>query len=132
MSEFELETRISLPGRVNDIDRRMFEADIFVLSSKYEGLPNVLIEAMCMGLPCITTDFTGGGARELITDGENGIIVPVGDEAALADAIIKVINAPDLAKKLGEKAKILRKRLSADKIIEQWIEFIDSVITYNT
>ena len=77
----QLGDKIILEGSVSDLHDRINGAALFVLSSNYEGFPNVLLEAMAMGLPVISTDFQSGIARELIGS-ENGIIVPVGDVRA--------------------------------------------------
>ena len=119
-----LSYRVILPGIIKDVDRALHQAGIFVLSSEYEGLPNTLIEAMCMGLPCITTDFKGGGAEEIIKNGENGIIVPNHNEKLLADAIVQLIENPEYAMQLGKKAEELRTRLSLSRIMNQWKDFI--------
>lgn len=96
---------VLLPGWIEDIDRAYEEADAFVFSSDYEGMPNALMEAMAVGLPCISTDCQTGPS-ELITSGENGILVPVGDEDAMAEAMIYVVKNPMQALKMGENAKI--------------------------
>ena len=122
-----LDNNVRLPGVVNNIDEKLHDASIFVLSSKYEGLPNALIEAMCMGLACIVTDFSGGGAQELIVSGKNGIIVPNYDVDALENAIANLIENPRLVKQLGENAKEIRTRLCSDYILNQWLSFLEAV-----
>jgi len=128
VKELDLEDLVFFHGFCSDVHERIRDASFYVMSSKYEGLPNALIEAMCLGLPCITTDFGGGGARELITDGENGLIVPSEDEDALAEAMCRLRGDPDYAERLGKNATLLREKLSSDKIIPQWIDFIQSVV----
>lgn len=71
----ELQDVVTLEGNVKDIHNRLADCGIFALTSNFEGLSNALIEAMQIGLACITTDYPG--ARELITDGENGLVVPM-------------------------------------------------------
>ena len=123
ISELGLTNRAFLKGTANDIDKKLFESSIFVLSSEFEGLPNALIEAMCMGLPSVVTDFNGGGAQELITNNLNGIIVPNHNEQKLAEAISYLIENSEVAKKLGENAKYLRERLSPIIILTKWLDF---------
>ena len=77
---------VKLMGRTNELYNVYKEADLYVMSSDYEGMPNALAEAMAIGLPCISTDCKTG-PRDLIDDGENGFLVPCGDSYALAEKI---------------------------------------------
>ena len=77
--------KFAFPGRVTDLPERMNKCSVFVLSSDFEGVPNVLIEAMAMGVPSVATDCAPGGAAELIQDVVNGFIVPVGNAKCLAN-----------------------------------------------
>ena len=81
-----LEQNVSLPGFVLNPYPCMVRAGVFVLSSKWEGLPGVLIEALYCGLPIIATDCPSG-PREILAEGQYGQLVPVGDTRALARAI---------------------------------------------
>lgn len=121
--------RIHLPGNVSDIADRLSPASLFVLSSDFEGMPNALMEAMALGLPCISTDCPVGGPRFLIQQGSNGVLVPVGDRKALADAMRLVLSDRELADKMGANAAEIQKRLSPDIVYSQWEGFIRSCIT---
>lgn len=81
--------RIRLCGRTDDMHGALTERDAFIMSSDFEGMPNALAEAMATGLVCISTDCKTG-PRDLIRDGENGYLVPVGDVDAMAEAIKQV------------------------------------------
>ncbi len=122
--ELGVEKKVEFPGYVNDIPKALQKASLFVLSSHYEGMPNALAEAMSLGLPCISTDCPVGGPRFLINEEENGILVPVDDDDALADAIERVLNNEDLKEKLGKNARHISERLSSDKIYNMWEEFL--------
>lgn len=124
--------RISLMGRCEDVPNTIKTASLFVLSSDYEGLPNALMEAMVLGLPVISTDCGGGGARALIEDGVDGLIVPKNDVDALAEAIRKNLADPDAAKQRGEKAGEKAKGFSTENIITQWEEYIVEVVKGKT
>ena len=76
--DLELQDYVFLPGNFIDIHKKISDADIFVLSSRYEGLSNALLEAMMMGIPCISTNYAG--VNEIIVNGYNGILVPNEDE----------------------------------------------------
>ena len=88
-----MQNHIMLMGRSSQMNEEYKKGDVFLMSSDYEGLPNALMEAMASRLICISTDCKTG-PRDLIEEGVNGYMVPVGDSNALADAIIKVINMP--------------------------------------
>jgi glycosyltransferase involved in cell wall biosynthesis len=115
-----------------EILKKINDAGIFVLSSDYEGLPNALIEAMAIGLPCVSTDCPSGGPRMLIDNYKNGILVDVADEEALAMALNEIILNKNLADKLGKNAKKIRFRLEEEKIINEWENFFEEIINnYN-
>jgi GalNAc-alpha-(1->4)-GalNAc-alpha-(1->3)-diNAcBac-PP-undecaprenol alpha-1,4-N-acetyl-D-galactosaminyltransferase len=108
----------------NDIkDSRMF-----VLTSDYEGIPNTLIEAMAIGMPVVSTDCSPGGAKMLIEDGVNGLLVPIRDSAAIAQAIIKYIENPKLAKRCGNEAKQIKVKYTPARIIGEWKNYIDFIV----
>lgn len=97
----------------------MAESDIFVLSSAIEGLPNVLVEAMACGTPVISTDCKSG-PNEVIEDGENGFLVPVGDEKSLAEAILKLLSSQELREKFSNEGKKVLQKFSLEKTIKEY------------
>lgn len=119
-----LQERFFLPGAKTGIQDYIKNSALFVLSSDYEGIPNALIEAMAIGLPCISTDCSPGGARALIENEKNGLLVPCNDTEKLASAMIKMIQDRELAKKCGENALEIRNRVEASLIADKWLEFI--------
>ncbi len=102
--KYRLEKRIFLPGRVSDIEQKYEEADVFVFGSDYEGCPNALMEAMAAGLPCVSTDCPTGPS-DLITAGTNGLLVPVGDTQAMAQAMQYLLEHPREAGRMGMEAR---------------------------
>ena len=98
---------------------------MFVSSSDYEGLSNSMLEAMAIGLPCVCTDCLGGGAREVIKDRENGLIVPMNDAEAMCRAMKEYIEDPALAEKCSLNAAAIREELSVEKITRQWLDIIE-------
>ena len=121
--ELNVFERVIFLGKVKDIDRIYAEAGIFVIPSRSEGFPNALCEAMAAGLPCISFDFSAG-PRDLIISGENGMIIPNGDISSLASAIDYLISEPTERERLGRKAMEISHKLDADKIANQWLDFL--------
>ena len=91
-------------------------------------MPNALMEAMAMGLPCISTDCDGGGARFLIENGVNGLLIPKKDEKALVKAMETVLSNPQLANHLGKEAHKICERLSPARIYGEWEDYIKTIV----
>lgn len=117
----------SMPGRVNDLPARIGKCEIFALSSDYEGVPNVLIEAMAVGTPAVSTDCAPGGAATLIQSGENGLIVPVQDVDALADGLSFIADHPEKSAAMAAKAVEIRHKLDAETVCGQWMDYLKKV-----
>ncbi len=113
-----------LPSRKN-IHESIKDYAMFVSSSDYEGMSNSMLEAMTIGLPCVCTDCPAGGARAVIRDGENGLLVPVKNANALAKAMKRIITEDGLAERLSRNAIKIREEQSLDKIIEKWMNVIN-------
>ena len=99
----------------------------FVLSSDFEGLPNALMEAMALGLPCISTDCTGGGAATLIENEKNGLLVSRNERDELTKAMARIADNDKLAKKLGEEAIKIREKCSNGQITKEWLDYINKI-----
>lgn len=97
---------------------------MFLITSDYEGISNSLLEAMAVGLPCVSTDHTPGGARMLIQDHENGLLAPVEDAPRLAAAMSEFADDLQLATKCGESAKNVINRFAPARIIDMWESYI--------
>jgi glycosyltransferase involved in cell wall biosynthesis len=120
IADLGLESRIELPGIVSAIDNELVEADIFTLTSKYEGFPMALLEAMAVGLPCISFDCPSG-PRELSLDGQVALLVPLNDEQALELALERLMVDTELRKTLGSQArKSVIERYSLAIVLKQW------------
>ena len=116
-----------LPPRA-DVHDVIKDAMMFVSSSDFEGLSNSMLESMAIGLPCVCTDCLGGGAREMITDGENGLLVSMNDADALYKAMKKMITDDELRIKCSLNASKVRETHAVEKISEKWLKYIESVI----
>lgn len=121
-----MQERIELPGAVADVADRIEKARIFVLPSRTEGMPNALMEAMALGLAVIATDCPCGGPRMLIRDGENGLLVPVGDKEALAAALERLLSDRGLEERLGRAAAKLQETLRPEAVQREWLSYLES------
>lgn len=119
-----LSNRVFLMGQSDNLFNDIKSAELFIMTSDYEGMSNALIEAMALGLPCISTNHPIGGAKTLIENGINGVLVPVNDAKEMANAIKKVINDPVTAKRMSENAVKIRDRLSIENIAQQWKQLL--------
>lgn len=117
--ELKLESDVSLPGYIDNPLPYMHHADIFALSSKWEGLPNVLIEALACGVPIVATNCPSGPA-EILDGGKYGKLIPVGNAQALADAIDATLEAVPAREMLQERAR----HFSMQKIVDQYLQLL--------
>ena len=123
--EHHLENNILILPMTPDIHNEIIDAGMFVSSSDYEGLSNSMLEAMAIGLPCVCTDCSGGGAREMIKNEWNGLLVPRGNEEELYKAMKRFITDRALAEKCGKNASLIREQLKIDVITNRWISIIN-------
>jgi glycosyltransferase involved in cell wall biosynthesis len=126
-SELGLDHRVSMPGRLSDPFPVLRGASLFVLSSRTEGFGNVLTEAMVCGLPVLATDCPGGPS-EIIRDGEDGVLIPSEDSAALAVAMDRLLADENERHRLGEAAARSAHRFDLGPHIDRWEELIRQVI----
>lgn len=103
------------------------ESYMFVSTSNYEGLSNSMLEAMAIGLPCICTDCDGGGARMMIEDHINGLLIPKGDTQALYRSMNELMGSEELCDYLSTNAAKVRNKLTSTNIARQWESFAFSL-----
>ena len=127
IAELGISANVSLPGNVKNLHNSIKSAEIFVLSSEYEGMPNALIEAMCLGLPAISTKVSG--ATDLIRHGQNGILVELDDQAGFTHAMLDLIENQELSAEISKNAVKLNEDLELSKIMNEWILFISKVLS---
>ena len=120
-----MQEKVILPGNVSDLHEQMKLAELFVMSSDYEGMPNALIEAMCLGLPVISTKVSG--KDELVQKEKNGILVDCGNEKQLIEAMDELLENPERLKAYAQENVKLVEKLDIRLIVTEWTEFIDDM-----
>jgi len=120
-----LENEIAMPGFVKNPFAWFSRSDLFVMSSVYEGLPTVLIEAMACGAPVVSTDCISGPA-EILDNGKYGDLVPVGDVNALAAAIVENLKHPRPTSQVKDRANLFSIKNAADA----YLELIEKVVAH--
>ncbi len=122
--ELGLSSRVDFLGNVSDIKPVLAKAEVFVLSSDYEGLPNALMEAMAAGVPCVSTDCPCGGPRSLIQTEDEGILVPVGDLKQMIYALRMLLGNPARQEVLSVNARKRAEVFRTDKVFSAWETYI--------
>jgi len=125
VSELGLSEFVYMPGAVKNVWDKVVDAKCFVISSWYEGMPNALMEAMCLGLPCISTKVSG--AVDLIQDNTNGMLVDLNDSHSMAMAMCKIVENDTYSEEIAKRAVNIYKELNYDVISNQWIQYLDKI-----
>ncbi len=126
IKELQIEQCVELAGLVADPSTILARADIFMFTSRSEGIGNVILEAMAWGLPVLVTEY-GAALHTLITHNEDGLIVQRDDEEASAANLEQLMQDPKLRARLGSNARLVVKRYSVENITNQWEKLINSV-----
>lgn len=123
-TELGIGEQVLFPGYRSDLQCVYSALDIFMLSSRREGLPNSLLEAMAMGLPVVTTDVAG--AKELVADGQTGFVLPQGDASGLGRALLALVEDTQLHRRMGEEG---RKRVEREFSFANRMRLIEDFYT---
>lgn len=128
INEKNLEKNVFLRGFSETPIEDSKNSIMFIISSDYEGISNSLLEAMAAGMPVISTDSTPGGAKMLITDHENGLLVPIQDPTSLANAMEEYATNEELRQKCAKNAETVLTTFAPDKILRMWEDYIEMVL----
>ena len=121
-----LEERVTYAGAVSNVFENIQDSALYVMTSNYEGMPNALLEAMCIGLPVISTKVSG--ATDVIENETNGVLINCNDTNALVENIRRLLNNRDLRMTYAENAVSLNEKLNVNSISDSWINFFETVI----
>lgn len=126
--DLNIADKVDMPGNISNVEEKFANAKIFVLSSDYEGLPNALMEAMAVGIPCISTDCPCGGPNSLISSEKNGILVPVGDVEIMAETMKDLLKNKAKRQSLEINARNRAKVFKTDVILSQWDSYLTDIV----
>lgn len=126
-----LNDSIVLKGKSSHPLQDISQYRFYAFTSDFEGIPNSLIEAMSVGLPCIATDCSPGGAAFLIKNGVNGLLIPRGNSEMLCDKMRFLVENIDKAEYMGNNAKLIREELKPEKIVNMWEEYLATLLNEN-
>jgi GalNAc-alpha-(1->4)-GalNAc-alpha-(1->3)-diNAcBac-PP-undecaprenol alpha-1,4-N-acetyl-D-galactosaminyltransferase len=121
-----LRERVDLPGLVQNVDRLLAQADLYVLASRREVFPMALCEAMASGVPAVVMEYLPG-VREIVRDGVDGVVVRAGDVPALAAAMARLMDDPPERRRLGARAVEVVQRYGVDRVLGLWDELLDGL-----
>ena len=127
VKEYSIESQVLFMPATKDMEHEYMTSSMCVMTSRFEGFPVVLQEAMGCGLPCVSFNCPSG-PRHIITDKEDGYLIQNGNVEAMADKICELIENEPLRKQLGAKAKENMARYSEDKIMGQWQALFEELV----
>jgi glycosyltransferase involved in cell wall biosynthesis len=126
--ELDIDKNVELPGFEPNLPAKVQNAKLFIMSSNFEGMPNALLEAMSLGVVCISTDCAGGAARSIIENGSNGLIVPCNDVESLAEAIDLVLSDDEYCRKLVTNGIRIRDTHNSESIYKKWELLVEDIV----
>ena len=125
VSILNLQGKVLLPGRTDHVIEELQKSKVFCLSSDYEGMSNSMIEAICVGLPIVSTNVSG--TEELIEDGVNGYVVPIHGVKEMSLALSKIMSDESLMIQMGETNLLKSSRFELNAIVDEWMSLIAKV-----
>ncbi len=127
VDSLEMQDRVLLPGRTEHVIEELRKSKIFCMSSDYEGMSNSMIEAICVGLPIISTNVSG--TEELIIDGKNGFLVTPNDEEQMAQCFNSLMGNEELITRFSGYNKNLSSKFKTETIVDQWEQLLNEIIS---
>lgn len=128
VEDLDLKNRVLFPGDTKDVPEKLAQSRLFVLSSDYEGMPNALLEAMAVGVPCISTDCPCGGPREIIAQNISGVLVPCNDVETLTKELRTLLADPVISENLGNEARKKAQEFLPAFVYKQWEDYFSSIV----
>ena len=128
ITEKHLQNNIFLKGITNNVPEVLSHASVFIMTSDYEGMPNALMEALAVGVPCVSTDCPCGGPRALIQSGYNGYLASVGDSKDIASCVINILENKQTAKEMSVNAKKDSLKFRPEKISNIWKDYFNNIL----
>ncbi|MCQ2081303.1 MAG: glycosyltransferase [Lachnospiraceae bacterium] len=119
---------VHLMGGSDSLEIEVPKCEVYAFSSDWEGLPNALLEAMAMGMPIVATDCPCGGPRTVMVNGQDGLLIPIKNEDALVEGMLRLIEDKELATRLGENATKIVERINSQAIQDEWVNYIRRVV----
>lgn len=126
--ELQIENHVRFMGFSNDMSENYLKSKFLVLTSDYEGMPNAVLEALASSIPVISTDCPCGGPKMVIHDGENGFLIPVGDDEACAEKMIYLLRNPAVLSNMKNKAFESSEKFRSDVVLDTWINYMNSIL----
>ena len=123
----KLENKIFLPGANRNVLETIRDAAIFAFPTNFEGFPNVLVEAIAMGIPVVSTNFATGVAKEIV-DENVGLVVPCCDTKAFAEAMDALLSSPEKRKQIRYMSRKAIEPFAVEKVIDKWKRLIESLM----
>ena len=123
IKKYDLSNRVFLMGASKNVHQAIIGSRLFVLSSNYEGMPNALLEAMALGIPCISTNWAPGGIIDIIQNNKNGIIVEPNNIEEMSNAIELLLSNKKLSLSISKEALETAKKFAPEQIFQEWEDF---------
>lgn len=127
-NKLDISPYVYFMGFCRDVHDRIQTAELFVLTSDFEGMSNAMLEAIAMGLPTICTDCPIGGARMIIDNHVNGVLVPVNDKASLVNEMMILLKNDEKRHAIANEGYELKEKLSAESIAQEWLTFARTLV----